>query len=148
VRGWLTGGATTGAAVLGVVADTAGGPRHYSAKAVILATGGFRHGGLAAPGPNRAVETVFDLPVLTATEWFEPAYWRSHPYTRFGVVVNDNMQPVDGAGQPLYPNLWAAGGLLAGADRIGEGCREGIDLATAWRAASLLTLSGLSPLSS
>jgi glycerol-3-phosphate dehydrogenase subunit B len=148
VRGWLPGAATTGAAVIGVVADTAGGPRHYSAKAVILATGGFRHGGLVAPGPNHAVETVFDLPVLTGAEWFEPVYWRSHPYTRFGVVVNDNMQPVDAAGLPLYPNLWAAGGLLAGADRIGEGCREGLDMATAWRAVSQLTLSGLSPISS
>jgi glycerol-3-phosphate dehydrogenase subunit B len=146
VCGWLPGTAAAGAAVLGVVAGTAGGPRHYSAKAVILATGGFRHGGLVSPGPNRAVETVFDLPVLTGTEWFEPVYSRSHPYTRFGVVVNDNMQPVDTAGLPLYPNLWAAGGLLAGADRIGEGCREGIDLATTWRAVSQLTLPGLLPL--
>ena len=79
-------------------------------------------------------------------DWFEPAYWRSQPYARFGVVVNDAMQPVDAAGEPLYPNLWAAGGLLAGADRIGEGCREGVDLATAWCAVNSLTLPALLPM--
>jgi glycerol-3-phosphate dehydrogenase subunit B len=146
VRGWLPGSALPGAPILGVVAETAGGPRFYAASAVILATGGFRHGGLMAPGPGRAFETAFDLPVQTGADWFEPAYWRSQPYARFGVVVNDGMQPVDAAGAPLYPNLWAAGGLLAGADRIGEGCREGVDLATAWCAVSSLTLPALSPL--
>ena len=101
-----------------------------------------------APSAGHAIETVFDLPVSTAAEWFEPVYSRSQPYTHFGVVVNDAMQPVDAAGEPLYPNLWAVGGLLAGADRIGEGCREGVDLATAWRAVSRLTLPKLSPLPS
>jgi glycerol-3-phosphate dehydrogenase subunit B len=148
VNGWLPTSASSGAPVLGVVADTAAGPRCYAASAVILATGGFRHGGLAAPSASRAIETVFDLPVQTGADWFEPVYWRSQPYSRFGVAVNDGMQPVDAASESLYPNLWAIGGLVAGADRIGEGCREGVDLATAWRAVSQLTLPVLSPMPS
>jgi glycerol-3-phosphate dehydrogenase subunit B len=146
VRGWVPNTPSSVAPILGVVAETAGGLRYYSASAVILATGGFRHGGLLSPGAGQAMEAVFGLPVQTGTDWFEPAYWRSHPYVRFGLVVNEGMQPVDTLGQPLYPNLWAMGGVLAGADRIGEGCREGIDLATAWRAVSQLTQPGLSPL--
>jgi anaerobic glycerol-3-phosphate dehydrogenase len=34
----------------------------------------------------------------------------------------------------IYENVFAVGGLLAGADRNSEGSREGIDLATAWAA--------------
>jgi glycerol-3-phosphate dehydrogenase subunit B len=146
VCGWLPSTSMSGAPVLGVVAETAGGPRFYAASAVVLATGGFRHGGLVAPGPGQAIEPVFDLPVRTTAEWFKPVYWRSHPYSRFGVVVNSDMQPVDAAGEPLFPNLWVVGGLLAGADRIGEGCREGVDLASAWRAVSGLNLPRLSAL--
>jgi anaerobic glycerol-3-phosphate dehydrogenase len=50
------------------------------------------------------------------------------------VRVNENMQAVDAKGKVICPNLFAIGGLLAGADRNGEGSREGIDLATAWKA--------------
>ncbi len=119
--------------VAGVVAETAGGPRRYAARSTILATGGFRHGGLEAPAKGQVRERVFDLPVSAGESWFAPLYWDAHPYTRFGVGVNDEMQPVDAHGKVIYPNLYAAGGLLAGADRNGEGSREGIDLATAWK---------------
>jgi glycerol-3-phosphate dehydrogenase subunit B len=148
VRGWLPTSTMTGAPVLGVVAETAGGPRHYAASAVILATGGFAHGGLFAAGAGNAVESVFNLPVYADGEWFSPEYWSLHRHMLFGVAVNNDMQPVDAGGEPVYPNLWAVGGILAGADRIGEGCREGVDLATAWRAVSELTLPVLSPLPS
>ena len=148
VRGWVTAPAASGMPVSGVVAETAGGPRRYAAQAVILATGGFRHGGLVAPGPGQAIETVFGLPVQTGDNWFAPLYFQSHPYARFGLAVNDCMQPAAPGGQPLFPNLFAIGGLLAGADRLGEGCREGVDLASAWRAVAGLDLPGLTPISS
>jgi hypothetical protein len=44
------------------------------------------------------------------------------------------MQPLDERGEVIYPNVLAVGGLLAGADRTSEGSREGIDLATTWKA--------------
>jgi glycerol-3-phosphate dehydrogenase subunit B len=44
------------------------------------------------------------------------------------------MQPLNVDGKPIFDNLFAAGGLLAGADRGMEGSRQGIDLATAYRA--------------
>jgi glycerol-3-phosphate dehydrogenase subunit B len=140
VAGWVEKGDAgrgkkkTGRAV-GVIAETAGGPREYSSRFIILATGGFRHGGLEAPAKGQIRETVFDLPAAMSDEWFAPLYWDAHPYARFGVRVNENMQPVDAKGKMIYPNLFAVGGLLAGADRLTEGSREGIDLATAWQAA-------------
>jgi anaerobic glycerol-3-phosphate dehydrogenase len=79
-------------------------------------------------------ETVLDLPVAQAEAWFAPVYWCAQPYARFGVRVNAQMQPIVERGDVIYPNVLAVGGLLAGADRTGEGSREGIDLATAWKA--------------
>lgn len=129
VTGWVEEGH-----VLGVTAVAENGPRQYAAPLVILATGGFRHGGLEAPARGQVTESVFGLPVAKADEWFAPLYWGQHPYARFGVRVNAHMQPVDEQGAVVYPNVLAVGGLLAGADRNAEGSREGIDLATAWQA--------------
>jgi glycerol-3-phosphate dehydrogenase subunit B len=131
VTGWVEDGR-----VLGVASETENGSRNYAAPKVILATGGFRHGGLEAPARGEVKESVFGLPVAKADDWFAPLYWGPHPYARFGVRVNAQMQPVDPQGAVIYPNVWATGGLLAGADRNGEGSREGIDLATAWQAVS------------
>ena len=137
VTGWVNDGRA-----LGVIAETAGGPRKYAARAIILATGGFRHGGLDSPARGQVRESVFGLPVVTGKKWFAPFYWQAQPYTRFGVRVNERMQPVDAKGHVIYPNVFAVGGVLAGADRNGEGSREGIDLATAWMAVN--GLNGLS----
>ncbi len=135
VTGW-TGAANT---ALGIRSETSGHTRTYAAKHVVLATGGFRHGGLDAPAPGRARESVFDLPVATEAEWFAPLYWQPHPYVRFGLRVNNTMRLLDADGQP-WTNVQAIGGLLAGADRNSEGCREGLDVATAYRAVQALEL--------
>lgn len=135
VTGWASDGRARG-----IVAATAGGPRRYSAQHVVLATGGFRHGGLHAPALGQARETVFDLPVMTGQDWFAPVYWDKHPYARFGVRVNEAFQPLNPAGSVVYENVYAIGGLLAGADRHGEGSREGIDLATAYKAVQQIPL--------
>jgi glycerol-3-phosphate dehydrogenase subunit B len=133
VTGWVEQGR-----VLGIVAETAGGPRRYAAAHLILASGGFRHGGLQAPAPGQARETVLDLPVVTEQDWYAPVYWGQHPYARFGVRTNAALQPVNAAGAVVYDNVRAIGGLLAGADRRAEGSREGIDLATAYQAVQQL----------
>jgi glycerol-3-phosphate dehydrogenase subunit B len=40
------------------------------------------------------------------------------------------LQPIEPQGDVVYSNLWAAGGLLAGADPIQERSLEGIAIAT------------------
>lgn len=129
VSGWVEDGK-----VLGIIAETAGGARRYVATNLILATGGLRHGGLESPRTGQLREVVFDLPITTPSEFFAPMYWEAHPYMRCGVRVNENLQPITAKGEVIYPNVFAIGGLLAGADRTSEGSREGVDLATAWKA--------------
>jgi len=123
---------------LGVTVETANGERHYAADFIILASGGARHGGLESPAAGRMTETVFNLPLETSGDWFAPLYWSAHPLAYFGARVNARMQPIDAQDQILYPNVLAVGGVLAGADRLTEGSREGIDLATAWKAVAQL----------
>ena len=53
------------------------------------------------------------------------------PYSQVGVLVDDQMRPLGADGDAPMENLYAVGGLLGGSDRIVEGSRHGIDLATA-----------------
>jgi glycerol-3-phosphate dehydrogenase subunit B len=55
-------------------------------------------------------------------------------YAVSGVNVDRWMRPLGPDGTVAFDNLYAAGGLLAGADRAYEGSRQGIGLATAFRA--------------
>lgn len=130
-------GASNGKRAAGVVAHTAGGPRVYNADRVLLATGGVLHGGLVTLPTGRVQESVFDLPVVHNTQrqtWTSPQIGGRQAYATFGVAVDHQMRPRALDGGPVLENLYAAGGLLAGADRTREGSRQGIDLATAYRA--------------
>lgn len=123
--------------VLGVVAHTAGGPRPLDARAVLLATGDMLHGGLVARQDGLVQESVFDLPVvhhLDRATWVSARASEPQPYATFGVRVDATMRPLDAHGEPMYTNLFAAGGLLAGARRAEEGSRQGIGIATAFAA--------------
>lgn len=127
----------TRARVVGAVALAAGGPQAFDAGAVLLATGDFLHGGLVARQSGLIQESVFDLPVVhnpDRSTWVSPRAMDTQPYASFGLRVDASMRPLDARGQPMYPNLFAAGGLLAGARRSEEGSRQGIALATAFRA--------------
>jgi glycerol-3-phosphate dehydrogenase subunit B len=133
----LVDGRSGGKRVAGVVIQTAGGPRTHPAGAVLLATGGILHGGLVARQNGRVVESVFDLPIqhpATRTEWTSDSPFGAQPYALLGVRVDSTMRPISKDGTPYFSNLFAAGGLLGGSDRAIEGCRQGIDLLTAFRA--------------
>jgi glycerol-3-phosphate dehydrogenase subunit B len=138
VRGWMV----EPSQAAGVVVEM-NRPRAYAARHVLLATGGLRHGGLHAPGPGQIYEGAFGLPVETGPEWFATYYWEPHPYACFGVRVDAHFRPLGPDGRPIYANVAAVGGLLAGADRDAEGSREGIDLATAYQAVTHLARLGV-----
>ena len=130
-----TSGAQQG--VDGVMIRTAAGWRKRSAGHVILATGGFLHGGLQAESSGLVSETVFGIPVAHERDrstWLAEEPGSAHPLDRFGVRVNNAMQPLGRDGMAICGNLRAIGGLLAEADRRVERSRQGIDLATAYRA--------------
>jgi len=118
-------------------AQTAGGERIISADAVILATGNVLHGGVRAPQQGPLEEPAFKLPILPALRresWAGEQLHADQPFERAGVLVDSNLRPRNQDGGTLYENLYIAGGLLAGADRILESSRQGIDLASAWHA--------------
>ncbi|MCJ7511928.1 MAG: anaerobic glycerol-3-phosphate dehydrogenase subunit GlpB [Anaerolineales bacterium] len=140
VLGRLEGG-TSARHALGVVAETAGGGRFLSAGNILLATGGVLNGGLETDIHGRIRESVFEIPVASIPrreDWVGPGLASAHAYTHFGVRVNDQMQPVDAAGERFAANLYAAGGVIAGPDRSLGACRQGIDLATAYRAVEVI----------
>ncbi len=126
---------------LGVRVETAGGTRAISADKTLLASGGILNGGLHTDHAGSVIEATFGAPVAahaTRAAWVGPALSGPHEYPHFGVRVNDRMQPLDAAGELFAEDLYAAGGLLAGVDRVRTTCRQGIDLATAYRAIEVM----------
>ena len=108
------------------------------APAVILATGRFMGGGLAADR-YRVRESLFDLPVHQPggreawhrAEFLDP---RGHPVNRAGIEVDAFFRPLDGSGRAAFPRLFAAGSILAHQDWMRTKCGSGLAMATAWAA--------------
>lgn len=135
VRGWMEGDEVQGVRTYGP-----GGQRKVAAGSVVLATGGLLGGGLEAGMDGTLRETAFDLPVDAPPpdDWFDPLFMGRHAIFESGVRVDAAMRPVSAAGDVVSERLYAVGGLLAGADRLGELSAEGIDLATAAGAVTAL----------
>jgi glycerol-3-phosphate dehydrogenase subunit B len=114
-----------------------GHPLRVPAGRVVLATGGLASGGLEVTIDEDIVEPAAGLPVrreagaLYGTGFLAPD---GHPAHRAGVRVDAAMRPVGENGEPLRQNLFAAGGLVASADRARERSADGVCCATGWRA--------------
>lgn len=136
----VIGVSSDGDRVQWVETATSARPLKHRAQNFLLATGGILGGGIDSDHTGRVWETIFDLP-LTAPQrsagWFHPQFLdpAGHPIFRGGVRVNNHFQPVGSDGLPVYANLWAAGGTLAGADPIHERSLEGIAIGTGMAAA-------------
>jgi glycerol-3-phosphate dehydrogenase [NAD(P)+ ] B subunit len=78
-------------------------------------------------------DTVCGLPVMgPAGQLLHADFWGDEqPLFLSGLAVDDSMRVVDDNGTPVYTNLFAAGGNLAGATRWREKSGEGIALASA-----------------
>lgn len=140
VRGEVDG-RSGGRRVSGVVTTTPGGPRRFKADAVLLATGGPLHGGWLSFRNAEIQDSVFGLPIESPESrdrWVDPDPFQTQPYARFGLQVDRASRPADARGRAYFENLYAAGGILGGADRTIEGSRQGIDLATGYAAVEAL----------
>ena len=107
----------------------------------MYAPGGFESGALEVDSFGAISEPVFGLP-LTATDaapLIQATYWGPHPLFTVGVRVDQAGRPADAAGAAVHPNLYVAGGLIAGAERWREKSGDGIAVATAVRAADHIT---------
>ena len=136
---------TAGGRVTGVTVATAGRSKVIPADAVVHCPGGFESGALAVDSYNKVSETVFGLPVTAtdATELIHGDYW-GKPQGLFlvGVATDESMRPVDAGGAVVHPNLYAAGGILAGSTRWEEKSGEGISLGSAMKAVAAITEGG------
>jgi len=112
------------------------------AKAAVLATGRFFGKGLAA-GRETIREAVFDLPVAQPegrASWhrdhmLDPA---GHPINRAGLVTDGRFRPLGASSRPAFPNLYAAGSILANQDWMRMKCGAGVALASAYAAVSAI----------
>ncbi|GAA1376006.1 glycerol-3-phosphate dehydrogenase subunit GlpB [Luteococcus sanguinis] len=122
----------------GVTIEGTGHHQEYTADEFILATGGFESGGLLLDSHNTLSETVLGLPVHggSVADMVHGDYWgHDQPLFKAGLRVDDQMRVLGTDGQVAHPNVRAAGGVLAGAQRWTEKSGEGIAVASAIRAA-------------
>lgn len=124
---------------------TSARPLKHRARTFLLASGGILGGGIDSNAAGRVWETIFDLPLTTPQEraaWFRPQFLdpAGQPIFRGGVRVDRSLQPVDADGKRIYANLWAAGGILTGADPIQERSLEGIAVSTGIAAAKRIVV--------
>ena len=126
--------------ITAIHAQVAGAVKRIKTDAVVYAGGGIESGALLLDSYGKISETVFDLPVVSGEELIHGDYWGApQPLFAAGLVVDEDMRPVDAEGQPVYLNLHAAGGLLAGAQRTHEKSGEGIALGSAATAVAAIT---------
>jgi glycerol-3-phosphate dehydrogenase subunit B len=113
----------------------------YTAAATVLATGKFVGGGLDSDR-GRIFETLLNLPIAypkNRREWFSSRLLgaEGQPFNRFGVDVNENLQPVNPEGRVIYSNLFAAGAIIAHGDSMSEKSGGGVALSTGYLAGKL-----------
>lgn len=138
----ISGFEQQGGRITKLVAEVAGHQAEYRAANFLYAAGGFESGTLEMDSYYRIYETVFGLP-LAGADLAEPThgdYWGApQPVFEAGVLCNENMQVIDPqGGQVVYENLYAGGGILAGATRWEELSGEGIALGSMWAATQAL----------
>jgi glycerol-3-phosphate dehydrogenase subunit B len=112
--------------------------REFTADAFVLAGGGFESGALELDSHGRVRETLFGLPLEGAdvTPLIHGDYWGGEqPLFNVGVAVGTDLKPLDASGAPVYSNLWAAGGIIAGSAGWAEKSGDGVALASAIGAA-------------
>jgi glycerol-3-phosphate dehydrogenase subunit B len=121
-----------------IVVDSATGKQTINSPGVILATGRFFGGGLAADRKH-VRETIFDLHVYqpeSRKQWHREEFFnrQGHPINRSGLEVDEHFRPLDSQGRPSFPTLFAAGSILAHQDWKREKCGTGLAVATAFGA--------------
>lgn len=116
------------------------------AEGVVLATGRFLGGGLAARRSGIR-ETLLDLPVhqpLERQDWHRASFLdpNGHPVNQAGIEVDASLRPLGRGGRVAYENVFAAGSVLAHQDWVRMKCGAGLSIATAFRAVQSFMESG------
>lgn len=141
----VVGAVTQGRRITAMRVAEAGRVVDFAADAFVFAPGGFESGAIEVDSYGKIREKALGLP-LTATEASDlitADFWGSdQALFRVGVRVDASMRVLDASGEPVYDNLHAAGGLLAGASRWREKSGEGIAAGSAVCAADAIVEEG------
>jgi glycerol-3-phosphate dehydrogenase subunit B len=108
---------------------------------VVLATGGLASGGIEVDVSGTAREQALGLPVHAPGPdqiGFDPSYLGEHPMETAGLRVDSTLRPVGPDGEPVYPNVYAAGAVIGGARPWREKSGDGISLSTGYLAADAI----------
>ena len=111
-----------------------------------LATGGILGEGLKVL-PDEIKEQVFNLPIKKSKEQLLNDFFNSEgqPLSHAGVMVNDNLQPVNPQTQAvILTNVFVAGATLASYDPFVEKSGDGVALASGYKAGVLAAKGGFS----
>ncbi|MGO1593047.1 MAG: glycerol-3-phosphate dehydrogenase subunit GlpB [Ancrocorticia sp.] len=146
IRLWLNGEALGMDVVAGDVTaiqvQVAGSVKHVKADTVVYAAGGLDSGAFVLDSYGKLSDTVFDLPLFPSTQYEDLVtgdYWGApQPLFAAGLTVDSDMRPVGEDGNPVYGNLYAAGGVIGGSQRHEEKSGEGIALGSAAQAVAAI----------
>jgi glycerol-3-phosphate dehydrogenase subunit B len=138
-----------GGRVTAVATEAAARTATVRTGAVVLATGGIAGGGIVADNAGHLEEMVLGL----AVEAPDPQDWLSadafdpsgHPLESAGIRTDRDLRPVDSSGRPVFENVKVVGTMLAGQRYMHERCRDGVAIASGWRAGRVLISAGATP---
>ena len=137
----VVGAEVQGGQLAGVRVKTAARQLAWMCRWVVLATGGFASGGLAVDLSGAVSETALGLPVSGPPPdepLFLPRYLDEHPMGSVGLKVDPLLRPLAYDGEPVHPNLYAAGAVIGGARPAREKSGDGISLSTGYLAAGII----------
>lgn len=134
----VTAAKQTGDGKFLLTVGTATGTQKIKTNAVILATGRFLGKGLYADRQNIR-EALFDLPVYqpdSRDQWHQKDFFDKHGHriNTAGVEIDADFRPLDNAGRIAFPNLFAAGTILAHQNWMRMKCGSGLAIASAYAA--------------
>jgi glycerol-3-phosphate dehydrogenase subunit B len=119
-------------AIAAVRVERNGATIPFHADQFVLATGGLVGKGIDSDREG-VEEPIFDCYVAHSADrydWFADEAFGDHPFARFGVATDDDLRPLDRAGDEEFANLRAAGAVLGGYDFAAEKSGSGVSLAT------------------
>jgi glycerol-3-phosphate dehydrogenase subunit B len=126
-----------GRRVIAVHTEGASRTLRLAASEYVLATGGIGGAGIRALPDGRLEERVFGLPVDAppAGAWFADDPLAPQPIDPAGIRVDAELRPVGGG----IGNVRVIGSAMAGMRYLDERCGDGVAIASAHRAARLLS---------
>ena len=109
----------------------------FKAEAYVLATGGFLAGGIMVK-KKKVFEPLlgFQIGDLEKISLLKEAFFtlKGHPLFRFGLQVNQDLNPLNQGGAIVARNVYCAGGMLANTDYSDEKSGLGVALTTGYMA--------------